>query len=410
MESRVFPPVSRPSIPGAQIFGSSAKSDCFLDPVLYQSKGVGEPAEMKAVILIPDLRTQLSNLLVTEPEFLIDFVNKPTLCRLIEMLSPADFSEFLVVGRMTPSSKDKLSQILGSYSSIKYEFLEISDPGIQGLTAILAAARSKLTDGGDSFVVISGGKICSFSMEKLLEFHEQCPSAVVTVVTTPKEQPLSGDAFRDSNRDPYISDQLSSLIKERLSARPASQETGVYVFRTRVLYERIMGNSRGSGSVAIEREVAEFECESDLCIDMCTAAGYLRATKGYIQRMAAPKADFPHIDQGCDDTVIIDSTAKIGEGCKIGPFVVIGPNSKIGYRVRLINTVVLADTEIQDNVYVENSILGPGSKVGSWTRIGGTLSVIGTQVEVEGDVYVRDCLVFPYKCIKITSVGKGVIL
>lgn len=115
--------------------------------------------------------------------------------------------------------------------------------------------------------------------------------------------------------------------------------------------------------------------------------------------------------------VFVHSTARIAAGAKIGPNVSIGAGCVVGAGARLFHCIVLEDCVIREHALVANSIIGWSSVIGPWARVEGDgvekerrqISVLGSHVECEGGVVVRNSIVLPHKTLT-TSASDRIIL
>jgi len=115
--------------------------------------------------------------------------------------------------------------------------------------------------------------------------------------------------------------------------------------------------------------------------------------------------------------VIIHPSAQISPSAKIGPNVYIGPNCVLEEGSRVANSIILENVKLSGYCCVLYSIISRGTTVGLWSRIEGTptepadlrlagedqrysrfgITVLGSEVIVEPEVIIRNCIVLPHK-------------
>jgi mannose-1-phosphate guanylyltransferase len=109
--------------------------------------------------------------------------------------------------------------------------------------------------------------------------------------------------------------------------------------------------------------------------------------------------------------VFVHSTVRIAASAKIGPNVSIGAGCVIGAGARLFHCIILEDCVIREHALVANSIIGWSSVIGPWARVEGKgvesepreISVLGSHVECEGGVVIRNCIVLPHKTLTVSA-------
>lgn len=360
------------------------------------SQSVCSVARMKAFMIIPREGTQVMNVSKNENLLLIEFISRPALTHLAEFFTNNKVNELYLIGEVTEVVKKAFGSILDKYESLKYKIIEdvsLRDGNI--ITSLLPIIK-KYVSSSESFLLIKDRTICDISLEKLIETHHKNQNTLVTVVTTKKEAICSRDVHY-RHMDSKLIDPFQEYVRKKISANESDvQDTGVYLLKAELL-SRDASNVFGNPP----NEVASYRCsEDELCLDISTAVGYLNATKKFLYKMKGIS----------ENKVVIDPSAQIDKSCVIGPCVVIGANSKIGRGTRLKNAVIMDNSEVRSSSYIENAILGYNTRVGKWTRISGSISVLSTNVEVNDEVYVNDCFVFPHKTVSSTTVGKDFML
>ena len=107
--------------------------------------------------------------------------------------------------------------------------------------------------------------------------------------------------------------------------------------------------------------------------------------------------------------VLVDPSATIGAGALVGPDVSIGEGCSIGAGARHSNCVIMRGVSIGEHAKVEQSIVGWDSKVGAWARLE-QHCVLGEDVQVKAELYLRGATVLPHKEIKESVHGPAIIL
>lgn len=125
------------------------------------------------------------------------------------------------------------------------------------------------------------------------------------------------------------------------------------------------------------------------------------------------------------DNVFIHPTAVVHPTATLGPNVTIGKNVTVGAGVRLRETMVMEGAVVQDHCCILHSIVGWNSVIGEYTRVEGTpndpnpnkpfakldvpeafsaegrlnpsITVIGSSVQIPGEVIVLNSIVLPHK-------------
>jgi len=109
---------------------------------------------------------------------------------------------------------------------------------------------------------------------------------------------------------------------------------------------------------------------------------------------------------------------------QIGPYVSIGPNVTIGEGARIKESIILDNSTIGPFACVLCSVIGWGSRIGKWCRVEGTpppgwtmsrsgvwptasgstkeqtVSILGQDVSISNEAYIRNCIVLPHKELK----------
>jgi len=115
--------------------------------------------------------------------------------------------------------------------------------------------------------------------------------------------------------------------------------------------------------------------------------------------------------------VFVHSTARVASSAKVGPNVSIGAGCVIGAGVRLQHCIILEDCVVREHAYIANSIIGWSSVIGPWARVegdgieseAGRVSVLGSHVECDGGVVIRNCIVLPHKTLSTSASGQIIL-
>ncbi|CAF0998954.1 unnamed protein product [Didymodactylos carnosus] len=143
----------------------------------------------------------------------------------------------------------------------------------------------------------------------------------------------------------------------------------------------------------------------------------------YPERLTVNSDDKKHTPTILGD-VFIHPTACVSPSAVLGPNVSIGQDASIGSGVRIRESIILGSCVLQDHCCVLYSIIGWNSTIGPWTRIEGTpsdpdpnkqfskieqdslfhdgklqpsITVIGNNVSVSGEVILLNAIVLPHK-------------
>jgi mannose-1-phosphate guanylyltransferase len=147
-----------------------------------------------------------------------------------------------------------------------------------------------------------------------------------------------------------------------------------------------------------------------------------------IYRMYHPERLFKQQNESKGPTIIgdvfIHPTACVSPSAVLGPNVSVGQDVTIGYGVRVRESIILGNCVLQDHCCVLYSIIAWNSTIGPWSRVEGTpndpdpnkqfskieqdslfqdgklhpsITVIGNNVTIPGEVVVLNAIVLPHK-------------
>jgi len=296
----------------------------------------------------------------------------------------------------------------------------------------------------ECFFVIHSDVCCSFPFDEILSFH-RAHGKVCTIMGTKVAEKIAikyGCCVVDKKNkqlvhyaehpEDYISDIINtgvycfspSLFDKNPHLILNKEEVNLYDF---IVYKQTLSKNPKEISMerellpmlAVEKEAYVFEYE-----------GFWRSIKNASSAvicntwlLSICKNDVLAKSQNGYEIVgkvIIHPSAKIAPNAKIGPNVYIGANCVIENGARISNSILLENVRLYQYSFVLYSVISKNTSIGPWSRIEGTptepldlrqagedqrysrfgITVLGSDVVVEPELIIRNCIVLPHKILK----------
>ncbi|PVV04322.1 hypothetical protein BB560_001169 [Smittium megazygosporum] len=413
----------------------------------------------KAVILVggPSRATRFRPLSMNMPQPLFPVGGKPIIWHQVNKISSVPgIKEIILLGVFEEHVfQSFLDQCSIEYPNISFKYLR--EYTLLGTAGGLFHFRDVIKRGNPTNIFLLYTDICSsFPLTELLEKHEQTKSmGTIMVKKVPKSNHSKfGYVVADSNKDMALHyvEKPETYISDLVS-------TGVYVFSPKIfdlMADIIEQRSAEINSLSKKAFREDFEetpdflrLEQDILQHMASnkqlgiyiTTGFWRQIKSAASAVPANEEYLKHAKSSGSNliaketrdgptiigAVYIHPSATIDPTAKIGPNVSIQARANIGAGVRVKNAIILDNVNISDNAVVINSIVGWNSKLWPWARVEGSpctdqnentvaypdasafsICILGQDTHVRNEVFVRSCIVLPYK--EISSDQHNLIL
>ncbi|CAF0795913.1 unnamed protein product [Didymodactylos carnosus] len=225
--------------------------------------------------------------------------------------------------------------------------------------------------------------------------------------------------------DTYKKNQ--QIYKDECSSEPSFLINDVTRYETREcirLEKDVIAKLAGTGQLFI------YPMSDKFWSSIKSAGSVIYANRHYLEmyRMYYPERLAINSDVKNTPTIIgdvfIHPTACVAPSAVLGPNVSIGHDVSVGTGVRIRESIILGNCVLQDHCCVLYSIIGWNSTIGPWTRVEGTpsdpdpnkqfskieqdslfhdgklhpsITVIGNNVSVPGEVILLNAIVLPHK-------------
>jgi mannose-1-phosphate guanylyltransferase/mannose-1-phosphate guanylyltransferase/phosphomannomutase len=331
---------------------------------------------MRAMILAAGLGTRLRPLTYVMPKPVAPVLNRPLIVHIAELLAKHGFREVVVNVSWLP---DQIRTALGDGSSAGLEVTYSEEPEPLGTAGGVGKARDFLSEGGDSFLVISGDALTDVDLSALREAHE-ANDGIATLSTKRVEDTTQfgvvitdeGGRIQGFQEKPEPAEALSDLAN-----------CGIYMFKTEI-YEYFPPAEHRSpagdddqppGFVDWALDVFPGLLENDVPFhaheidaywdDIGSVDDYVQgnfdALRGEvaIRRPGEEVAEGVFAAEGGLEEVKVEPPALIGAGTKIGAGaelkgpVVIGDGCKLGAGATVREAVVLPGAELAPDSQAE---------------------------------------------------------
>ncbi|CBH13221.1 mannose-1-phosphate guanyltransferase, putative [Trypanosoma brucei gambiense DAL972] len=356
---------------------------------------------MRAVILVGGYGTRLRPLTLTTPKPLVPFCNKSITLRQLEALRDVGVTQVVLAVAYRSEVMAEVTQKWARELGISVVCsLEVEPLGTAGP---LALAREYLLQDDKPFFVFNADVICTFPLQKLLDFHLSHGREGTIAVTKVKDWRKYGVV---------VHDEVTGAIKQFVEKPPEFVgdriNAGIYIFNksilNRIKLEKTSIERQVFPMMASDSQLSAFHLEG-FWMDIGVPKDYIEGMGKYLDSLAGTStevgfscderrvSDRSYVLKGC---VMIHPTAKIGEGSVIGPHVSIGPGCVIGPCCRIQRTAILDNSTVGRGTLIESSIVGWNGRIGSWCRIVND-TVLGEDVRVDDGKYLNGVKVLPNK-------------
>ncbi len=345
--------------------------------------------------------TRLRPLTQNQPKPMVDFIEKPVLHHIIELLKRNGIYDICLTLRYLPKA---VTEYFGDGSEFGVRLTSRIEDEPLGTAGSVRACEDFLGD--EDFLVISGDAICNFDLKDCIDFHRR-KEADVTIVLYSHENPLEYGLVV-TNPDGKI---------ERFIEKPSwdmvftnNVNTGIYIISGEVLKEIPPDCSYDFGKDLFPKLVKEGRKiygvgASGYWCDIGNCEAYLECAKKALGglkgfEMAAPqvrpgvysKTALPGEAPYIEPPVYIGENVTLEPGARIGPYAVIGDNSVIG-RGASVRDSVIQGADIGRNAVLYGAIVGKGAAVGKGTALSegcviGEKTVIGEGATVAPKVKI----------------------
>jgi mannose-1-phosphate guanylyltransferase len=298
------------------------------------------------VVLAGGLGTRLRPITNTRPKPLLPVMNRPLICRVMDLLPPQVDEVFVATGYMG----DKVADFFRRGKN-RWKVDVVIEEKPLGTGGALKNLEKRIKG---KFIVLNGDVICSLDLRKMLKYHEQ-KKAMATISLWDVEDPT---AYGMVVLDPegHITAFKEKPRREEVVSR--SVNAGTYILEPEIL--RYMDPGR---ETSIEKEVFPkvlargvygFRFEGHW-FDAGTVNSYLRIHAALLNDIRGG------IKKGAGGlvprTVAWSAPALLGDGCIIGERARIGPRACLGDRVRLGQGGTVRDSVVHDGAVIGDRVL-----------------------------------------------------
>ncbi|CAK1591196.1 unnamed protein product [Parnassius mnemosyne] len=350
---------------------------------------------LKAVILIggPQKGTRFRPLSLDTPKPLFPIAGLPLIQHHIAACAKLqECKEILIIGSYTTTQLAQFVNDMQKEYHVIIRYLQEFTP--LGTGGGLYHFRDQIRAGNPSAFFLLNGDVCAaFPLKELWTFHEERPSALVTIMGTEATRQQSiyyGCMVREASTK-----AVTHYVEKPNTYVSTLINCGVYVCSLQVFqtmaeafqrkqdgfYSANGQNSPHPGYMSWEQDVLAPLAGTNKLYAMQvtnwwsqvkTAGSAIYANRHYLElhRPKQPATPPCHIlpDVFLHPTATVDSTAVIGPNVSIGAGVTI----KAGVRIK--ESIVLNNATIHEHALVMYSVVGQDASVGEWSRVEGTPS------------------------------------
>ena len=344
---------------------------------------------MKAVILSSDFGSNLSPLTYAYPKSMLPLLNKPVLEYLINFLSKNNIEEiFLII----TSDIELFSSYFGSgekYGILIHYIREFEPDGTAGCLRKV----EKYLKGEPSFLLVHGGIVIDFNLNKLIQFHEDHAAAITVTVIRRHENPgpLEGLHISEGNL-------LGSFyrIHHSQDRRNYLCPCGLYLLDPCIF--DLLGKD---GYLDLKEQLIPQLRESFLPVFVREIEGYFSSINSIEDYYQVQRELLNGMNDGAENTrnlkersesIWIGDHSHISSHSKlIGP-VVIGDNCQVEEDSLIIGpTVIGNDCHISKGVMIRESIIWDRSVFLEGSRV--ETSIVGNGSSIKGNRVLRNSVI-----------------
>lgn len=360
---------------------------------------------MKAVIMAGGEGSRLRPLTCDIPKPMAEVCGKPVIKHITELLESCGVDEASVTLHYLPNMiKEYFEDIK---LRMKLDFvLEEKPLGTAG------SVKNAAKDFEEPFVVISGDAMCSFRLDKIMEYHK-ARKAAVTIAVSSVSDPREYGLVRYDERG-FVTGFSEKPGWEQAVCSTAN--TGIYIINPEIL-ELIPDNEKYDFAadlfpkmLNLSLPIAAYRADGYWC-DIGDIGEYLRCQRDVLELRAGDLTDLKlaqgiyskgvlsQTDYHIVPPVYIGEKAEIGQGAVIGPYSVIGDGCCIGENAKIRGSVLLDNSFAGKNCNINSALVCRNASVREEAQMyeGSVLgfgSVLG-----RGAVMDKDVLVWPEKSI-----------
>ena len=398
------------STPPSYVCNFSHSNNCSRDCASLSLEGCARRRDMKGLILVGGLGTQLRPLTLSTPKPLIEFGNKPQLLHFIDALVEAGVTEVVLA---ITYRQEIMQGFLDKYQAqygIKITCSQEREP--LGTAGPLALAKELLND-GEPFFVMNCDIACACNLRDLLQFH-RAHGKIGTILVTRVDEPSK---YGKSVVLCHETGLIDRFVEHGRTFAGTLINAGVYVFSPEI-FDRLEMRVTSMEKEVLPALASEGQLysrnldEKGFWMNVKKPRDFLQGSGLFLRYLQEQKpsqlAEQPQgvtIQQPC----LVHPSATIAAGCHIGPSVTIGPGCVVEEGARLSNCVLLDGVRVCAHAVVMESLIGWRSSIGSWTRVEG-VSVLGESVSVGPELCLNGALILPHKSISDSVTEPQIIM
>ncbi|XP_026332747.1 mannose-1-phosphate guanyltransferase alpha-A [Hyposmocoma kahamanoa] len=351
---------------------------------------------LKAVILIggPQKGTRFRPLSLNTPKPLFPLAGLPLIQHHIAAcIKLPECKEILIIGSYTTNHMAQFVSDMQKEYHIIIRYLQEFTP--LGTGGGLYHFRDQVRAGHPAAFFLLNGDVCAdFPLKELWAFHEERPTALVTIMGTEATRQQSVH-YGCMVREPSTK-SVTHYVEKPNSYVSTLINCGVYVCSLNVFYtmaeafkkkeeEFYSGNGQtvpNSGYMSWEQDVLASLAGTNKLFAMQvtnwwsqvkTAGSAIYANRHYLELTRGSKGAAQPACQIIPD-VFVHPSASVDSTAVIGPNVSIGAGVTIKAGVRIKESIVLNNATIGEHALVMYSVVGQDASVGEWARVEGTPS------------------------------------
>ncbi len=360
---------------------------------------------MKAVIMAGGEGSRLRPLTCDTPKPLAEVCGKPVIKHITELLESCGVDEASVTLHYLPNMVKEYFEDVKLRMKLNF-VLEDKPLGTAG------SVKNAAKDFDEPFVVISGDAMCSFRLDKIMEYHISQKAAVTIAVSNVSDPREYGLVKYDEKG--FVTGFSEKPGWEQAVCSTAN--TGIYIINPEVL-ELIPDNEKYDFAAELfpkmlnlSLPIAAYRADGYWC-DIGDIGEYLRCQRDVLELRAGNLSELKlaqgiyskgvlyQTDYHIIPPVYIGEKVEIGSGAVIGPHSVIGDGCCIGENAKVRGSVLLNDAYVGKNCVVNSALVCRGASVKEDAQMyeGSVLgfgSVLG-----KGAVIDKNVLVWPEKTI-----------
>ncbi|CAH2057283.1 unnamed protein product, partial [Iphiclides podalirius] len=348
---------------------------------------------LKAVILIggPQKGTRFRPLSLDTPKPLFPIAGLPLIQHHIAACAKLiECKEILIIGSYTTTHMAQFVSDMQKEYHVIIRYLQEFTP--LGTGGGLYHFRDQVRAGSPTAFFLLNGDVCAdFPLKELWGFHEERPSALVTIMGTEATRQQSvyyGCMVREATTK-----AVTHYVEKPNTYVSTLINCGVYVCSLQVFhtmaeafqrkqdgfYSANGQNGAHPGYMSWEQDVLSPLAGTNKLYAMQvsnwwsqvkTAGSAIYANRHYLElnktKLEAPCQIYP--DVYLHPSAVVDSTAVIGPNVSIGA----GVTVKAGVRIK--ESIILNNATINEHALVMYSVVGQEACVGEWSRVEGTPS------------------------------------